>query len=410
MRLPAADASDMRALIVSEGRSRAALAAVRALGRSGWDVGVGSPDRRDLAAASRWARRWHLIPAPQIDQEAFLDAVASTSRGYEVVFGTGDAEILALSAGRERLDAAVGYGPHESLVRALDKLELSRAGERAGLAIPRTAPATPDGLGSFSFHGPAVVKARLHWSLGSKGAPARQAAVVVADREEAELRIAEMRARGGEPVVQEIVGGTLLSLTVLPGPGDDIVAEVQQVADRLWPYPAGGSARARTVAVDPDLSAGVRALLAELRWAGLAHVQFLVPDGGVPHLIDLNGRFYGSMGLAVAAGPNFPDLWARLATGRPLPPVPAAAAGVRFQWLEGDLRRARVERRGGLVRDALACLLQAPRSTHSVWSPRDRGPFWDHLRLLARLGVRKVARTPSEAPAEEPSPAKARLP
>src|SRR5438067_8417466 len=164
----------MRALIVSEGRSRAALAAVRALGSAGWTVDVASPERLDLAAASRWAGRWHFVPLPEEDVDAFLAAAAeaSSSARAEVVFGCGDAEILALSSGRDLLRASVGYGPHASLVRALDKLELTGAAARVGMAVPRTVPATTDELDRFD--GPVAVKARLHWSPSSKGAPARQ--------------------------------------------------------------------------------------------------------------------------------------------------------------------------------------------------------------------------------------------
>ena len=41
-----------------------------------------------------------------------------------------------------------------------------------------------------------------------------------------------------------------------------------------------------------------------------------------------------------AARLNPLDIWARLATGRAVPGKADAAAGVRYQWLEGDLRRA----------------------------------------------------------------------
>ncbi|MDP9342862.1 MAG: ATP-grasp domain-containing protein [Actinomycetota bacterium] len=382
----------MRALIISEGRSRAALAAVRALGRAGWQVHVASPERSDLAAASRWARRWLFVPRPEDDLDAFVAAAATASAASEaeVVFGCGDAEILALSGGRDLLGASVGYGPHRSVVRALDKLELDQAARRAGIATPRTAPATQEHL--VTFPGPVVVKARLHWSPSSKGAPARQATLISGDPEEVTRRAEEIRAAGGEPIVQEMLHGKLLSVTTLVDAHGATPAEVHQVAQRVWPTPAGGSARARTVRADAELSARVRALLSELEWEGLAHVQFLVPDDGVPRLIDLNGRFYGSMALALAAGPNFPDLWARLATGRSLPRTAPPRVGVRFQWLEGDLLRARVERRGGLGRDMLGCVAGAPFATHSIWSAGDRGPFWDHMRFLAGLAVRKLAR------------------
>ena len=128
-----------------------------------------------------------------------------------------------------------------------------------------------------------------------------------------------------------------------------VVARLQQEAEGTWPPHVGASVRARTVPVDEELAAGIDALVRELGWFGLAELQLLAPAGGRPRLIDLNGRFYGSLALALAAGVNLPAIWAALATGRPAPPVTPAALEVRYHWLEGDLRRSRREHTGGLV-------------------------------------------------------------
>ncbi|HEX9376658.1 MAG TPA: ATP-grasp domain-containing protein [Actinomycetota bacterium] len=382
----------MRALIVSEGRSRAALAGARALGRAGWTVGAGEPVRHGLSGASRFVERVHRVPLPERDLPGFLGAVArAVADGrYEVVFGSGDAEILALSSGRDSLGAVVPYGPHRSLVRAIDKVELMAAAERAGLAVPRTVAATAQALGGMS--GPFVVKARLHWEPGRSEAPPRLPALVLSDAGEALRRGAEIEAAGGEALVQEPVEGDLLSVTVVADGEGGIVAAGQQTARLTWPPGRGGATRAVTVPVDRELVERVGAMLRDLEWFGLAQVQFMAPPRAEPRVIDLNGRFYGSMSLAVASGPNFPDLWARLATGRPLPAITPSRPGVRFQWLEGDLRRARVERRGGLVRDVVSCVRVAPGAVHSMWSTNDPAPFLNQVRHLARLGGGKVGR------------------
>jgi hypothetical protein len=110
---------------------------------------------------------------------------------------------------------------------------------------------------------------------------------------------------------------------------------------------------------------------------GLVELQYLRDDDGRRWLIDLNGRFYGSMALANAAGANLADAWARSALGRPLPSLPDGRPGVRFLWTAGDLRRAVVERRGGLVADVVSTLRELPRSRTSVWDPSDVGPTLD---------------------------------
>lgn len=366
----------MRALIVHPGddravRPRGALAAARALAGAGWTVGVGSPER-DFVSASRSSRRWHRVPGSWESPEAFVEATgaAVAEGGYEVVLGTNDADMLALSAHREHVGASVPHPPHDRLLRAIDKLHMASAAERAGIRTPRI-------VNGDASHGEVVVKPRVSELLP-------EGAMVFSDAAQAAGRIAELAEAGAEPIVQERVRGALMAYTVVADRESRVVARVQQEARAIFPPEAGVSARAETVPVDEALAAQVARLVEQLGWFGLAQLQFLVPEDGDPVLIDFNGRLYGSVALGVAAGVNLPAIWACVATDRPLPPVPEAAVGVRYQWLEGDLRRARAERSGGLARDAACCLRYFPGAAHSIWSAADPMPA---LRLLRVLGA-----------------------
>jgi predicted ATP-grasp superfamily ATP-dependent carboligase len=374
----------MRALIVEDGASRGALAAARALAQAGWKVAVGSPGGKGLAAGSRATESRHDVPPSASGTDAFLDAVASAAAdsAAEVVFGCGDAEVLTLSEGRDRLEPVVPYAPHESVVRAFDKLLLGEAAAGAGFAVPRTVPATEAEL--LHVQGPVLVKARLHAVPGR----ARLEAGLCGDPAAARRRAAAIRAAGGEPLLQEHVSGPLVAYTALADVEGGIVAALQQEAEAIWPPGSGVSVRARTVPVDAGLAAAAARLLSELGWLGIAELQFILREDRTPALIDLNGRFYGSLSLAVAAGLNLAAMWAALATGREVPPAPAPRLGVRYQWLEGDLRRALAERHDGLVRDVWGCFGYAVGARHSIWQAGDPAPA---LRLGSRL-ARRVAR------------------
>ena len=87
----------MNILIVGDGVG--GLTAVRELGSSGWRVGVGSPSRFDLIGLSRWSANWHRVPSPLGDLEGFIKGIndAVEEYQYEILLGTGDAEVLALA-------------------------------------------------------------------------------------------------------------------------------------------------------------------------------------------------------------------------------------------------------------------------------------------------------------------------
>ena len=360
----------MRALIVEQGWSRGALAATRALAAGGWQVGVATNSARGLSLASRYCHRRHWTrPLHPVDD--FVDSVAEAVKdgGYDVVFGAGEAEVLALSAARHALPAIMPYAPHEVVVRALDKEAMTRAAARVGIAVPDLV--DPGTITDETT--PVVVKARMHARPDLPHSPPRIDTNVVVGRTAVHRRVAEISAAGGDPQVQAFHEGQLIAYAAVRGPAG-VVARSQQRASRIWPPGAGASCRAVTVAADPVFTARCDALLADLDWFGLAELQFLLGADGVPRLIDLNGRFYGSLSLAVAAGVNLPAVWADLAVGRsPARPL-YARPGVRYQWGAADLRRAWRERRPGLLRDLAGTAGYAIGAVHSVAAAQDPGP------------------------------------
>jgi len=358
-------------LIFDDGQAPYVLPVVRAFGRAGWRVGLGS-DSEGQAGRSRWVTARHRVPAPERGLEAFAEAALRAARegGYAVAFGADDVELLALSSLRETLPCAVPYAPHESVLRSVDKLALAHAAARVGLAGPATVAATAATVAATNL--PVIVKSRLHWTPGSTADVRHLLVRVCRDRAEVAGRVAEIAACGGEAILQQHIDGQLIAVSAVVDAEGRVVAWSQQ--QTLRSSLRRTSARAETVPLDPVLTGRVADLLTDLGWFGLANLQFLRPPGGQPHLIDFNGRIYGSIALAIAAGANLPVLWAQLALGqRPTEPI-VARPGVRFQELESDLRRARVERRAGILDDVLDTVAYAPRAAHGCLSVTDPWP------------------------------------
>jgi hypothetical protein len=71
----------------------------------------------------------------------------------------------------------------------------------------------------------------------------------------------------------------------------------------------------------------------------VAMVEFKVDHlTRVPLLMEINGRFWGSLQLAIDAGMNFPWLLLQMAVGRAVNPFDSSyRTGVKSRWLLGDL-------------------------------------------------------------------------
>jgi hypothetical protein len=289
-----------------------------------------------------------------------------------VVFGGGDDWMAALAVYRDEIPARVAHPSAEVVAAAMDKVHLARCARDVGLVAPHTEAVTDSAL--VEWVGPVVVKCRAHW-LPGQVRPLRIEAKLFPDVSAAGTQIERIRCGGAEPVLQAPVEGRLGALIGIFHNGR-LHGRVQQVASRLWPTPCGASTRAETVPVDEELAARSEHLLGALGWSGLVELQFLTGADGVPCLIDLNGRFYGSMALADTARPGLADAWGRLVLGEEMTGLPDARPGVRYVWTAGDVRRAGMERRGGLVADVADTLRWACGARESIWDPRDPGPAW----------------------------------
>ncbi|MHA7293297.1 ATP-grasp domain-containing protein [Arthrobacter sp. HLT1-21] len=382
-----------RALVISTSRDRGALAAVRSLRQSGWLVGVGTPDDGGMLGASAACSARHVVPRPRQDGSAFTEGVrrAVALGSYDVVFGGGDDWMAALATYRDDIPTHVAHPPAAVVDAALNKVDLTARAHRLGLAAPRTVPATDQTM--TEWRGPVVVKCLSHWAHGQTR-PHRIEAKLFPDVVSAGPQIDRVRKAGAEPILQKPVQGHLGALIGVFHDGR-LNGRVQQVTSRLWPTPNGVSTRAETVPVDEELAARAEALLSDLDWWGLVELQFLIDDDGVHHLIDLNGRFFGSMALTNASRPGLTDLWGRLVLGENVEKLADATPGMRYAWTAGDLRRASVERRGGPVADVVNTLRWAGRSRHSVWDVKDLGPTLH----LASARLRRVDRKPTPAAA-----------
>ena len=356
-----------KVMVFEDGWSRGNLTAARMLSEAGHEVWVASPERGH-SARSRFTRGWVRVPPPT--HPSFIDAAAAVvdEHRVDVAIAGDDEHLLSLSPQRDRLgDTMFPHPEHDSVLRALDKLHLYAIAQECGMSVPeyRTDPPEPDDDGWIS-----------------------KQALYLPGRTHDYYEGAHPGASSSGRIYQRVVAGDLLAVVSLTAPDGRSLYLGAQRAEAVSPGPFGVTARGRTVAVEPRLAAAVHLLLEKLQWWGLAELQFLVASDGVPHLIDFNGRFFGSLALTAAAGIDLPSAWLATARGDTVR-LGEAALGVRYQWLEGDLRRVwrSPDRRAARWWEVLS---YAPGAVHSVWSVRDPIPGVRHALDMASRAARKV--------------------
>lgn len=340
-------------LVSGPDQSRAALAAVRALAHAGYRPAVTVTGRASLAAASRFCRR--RVPVPSVDTDApgYAAAVRAVLAGgeYLTVLPGNDAASIAL----ERPEA-----------RFMDKLHMARIAAEVGLSVP------PSHV--FDSYAELLAAAQeLPYPIIVKPDVKR----FLAQRADKPEHLARVPDGPGRLIVQPFLGDEMHGVLGLAWQGG-LVAVVQFRYLRIWPLPAGTVAAAVTIDPDRDLEGRFARLLA-------GHDGLFHADLAGPYLLDLNPRIHATLPLAAAAGADLVAAYCELLEGGS-PRAVRGRPGVRFRWLEGDLRSLiRGVRQGRLpVGEALRAARPRRGTVYSLESLGDPGPSLERFRFMRR--------------------------
>lgn len=335
------------------GQNRAAVATVRALARAGYRPAVSTAGDRSIAAASRFCKRRVRLPRAGTPEYAEALCAELASGRYSAALPASDVALIAAKCpGSELVNKVVTY---------------ERA-QRAGVpTLPWEVFESAQALRSCAHRlpYPVVVKA-VEKSLGADS----QAHVADGPSDLDQL------GGTGALIVQPYEESALRAVSGVIWDGRFLALAHQQYL-RLWPVRAGVGCAAVTVAPDRELEEKLAVVLK-------GHNGVFQAQLAGPYLLDLNPRVYGSLPLTLAAGPNLPAIACDAAQGSARP-LTRAQPGVRYRWMEGDVRHLVHGWRGGRISAAAAIRASSPRrrTAHSSESLLDPGPTVERLRYVA---------------------------
>ncbi len=331
-----------RTILVLDGDSGPALAIVRSLGRAGHRVLVGGPAPGSLAARSRGCEAELTLPDPARHAPTFGEAVirAVAARHVDLVVPATDWSLVPLLEARERLEAhaPLAAPEREALEATLHKGRTFELARELGLRQPPTV--LLSSLGDLDsvpadWSWPLVLKPCRSKAWSPEGHGEHRSVVYAADRETLETHAPRLLVEG-DLLVQPWLSGEGVGLSVLAEEGR-ILHAFQHRRLHEVPLSGGGSSWRISVPIDPALRAMAQALLGALGWTGVAMLE-AKQDAEGPWLVEVNGRFWGSLPLAIAAGVDFPAALVDLLVEGRRPSAPASyRVGVRARSLPGEV-------------------------------------------------------------------------
>jgi predicted ATP-grasp superfamily ATP-dependent carboligase len=345
--------------IVTDGMYRKSLAAIRSLGKAGFDVHVFGDGWLTVGFWSHFTKHRIVAPDAKDNPERFglalvghLEAIRARRPDLPrpILLPMEDETFQYVIENAETLRALADFilPDRDSFAICMDKGATMALAARLGTPHPSTeiAKSASDLMGCLERRAQAEYVVKPLRGSGSRGV-----------RYNPKLQSMEAQAyihQFGPALVQDRISpaGDAIGVSFLfDGQGRPVAHFCHK---RLRQFPNNGGPSTDRIGIEnPDLVRMSAEMLGALNWKGVAMVEWKTDPGGLnPKLLEINPRFWGSLELAIRSGVDFPVLYARAAAGKdPGPSQPML--GVRCRWLiPGDILRwltAKPNAREGLI-------------------------------------------------------------
>lgn len=330
--------------LVTDANRGSAIAIIRSLGRRGWRVIAADDSPRSLGFRSRYtARRLVYPPAEQAPREtvAALKAAAQ-AESVDLIIPVTDAVLLPLSEARAEFDGlcALAIPTLEQLEIVSNKLKTIELAQELGVPVPLThvVETAAEALALPIEDWPVVLKPQASRLYRDQAAVERFEVTYAHNRDELARKMAEFEGRCAV-LLQSYYPGEGHGVELLMHEGRPLAAFQHKRLHEV-PITGGASSFRQSVALDRTLYEHSVRLLGTLKWTGLAMVEFKVGTQG-GKLMEINGRIWGSLPLAVFSGMDFPARLASLYVDGPPTtdngPDTRYKVGVKARNVERDL-------------------------------------------------------------------------
>lgn len=327
---------------MTDGETRPALAITRSLGSKGHRIIVGEKAQPSLAQTSRYCHESFTYPDPARDSAGFVETLVRRvrERDIDVVLPVTEITTALVVENRREIErhSRIPFPQAATFNRAANKVEVLALAEKLSIPIPTGVvlsrpgerPLWPEGL-----RFPVVIKP--HRSRILVNGRWRPTSVTYAESENELNAILAAKDPSEYPLLlqQRVIGpGVGVFMCYQRG---KLVAQFSHRRLREKPPSGGVSVLSESAPVSPQAKRYAQALLDELRWEGVAMVEFKMDQASQTlKLMEINGRFWGSLQLAIDAGVDFPFLLLQTMADKPMEPVGTYRIGVKSRWLMGD--------------------------------------------------------------------------
>jgi protein-tyrosine-phosphatase/predicted ATP-grasp superfamily ATP-dependent carboligase len=298
-----------RKVLVLGDSNRSFLSVIRSLGRKGIFVHIAWCPPNFPALSSRYIAKIHHIPFYSPDEDSWKKAFIELCKKevFDIVIPCDDEHTIPLQHHRTELEsfAHIYLLSPENFEIVSNKAKTYKLTASLGISVPKqisvsSLEAIDEILSTFTF--PIVLKPLYSFTIQNLENPNE---VRKAHNEHQLYVYLESMLREDQVLVQEHFIGTGVGVEILAYHGNILFAfQHIPIHEEIG---GGVSSYRKSSPIRTDLLEATSKLMKHMNYTGIAMAEFRVNfDTGKWVFLEINGRFWGSLALPIAAGADFP--------------------------------------------------------------------------------------------------------
>lgn len=323
-------------VLLTNGWDRIAYNILRGLSKEGLSVVFGTDNYLGMGYYSKYVSAKFIHHNYIKSEEHFIDDIILAIKKYNpaVYIPTGE-EIFVVSRNRKEIEKTgikLVISDINTLESLNNKILSFRVAEKSGVPVPKTIiPYNLDDIYSFIKMVGLPVIIKKGWSRSAQ----HVVKVTTNNFNKISELLSNYKLEYGNFIIQKFVEGETYGVSLLMNRGKPrAVFTHKRLREKIF---SGGPSTLRISTKNPQLENYAVRLLESVKFHGVAMVEFkLNEQNGEAWFIEVNPRFWGSVGLAINSDVNFPYLLYKIALEGDVNPITTYKEGVIVEWWLGD--------------------------------------------------------------------------
>jgi len=335
--------NDKTKIMLLDGYSSRTLACVRSFGRKGIKFVVGAESICDISLFSKYCKEKFIYPDPRISISNFISTINYNIQKFNVniLLPTSEKAILAFDSNREKINCELLIPKTKEINIMFSKYNTLNIAKQLGVLSPKTFLLNDKNIDSIikKIVFPAIIKAECSENIRGNKIIKGGGTSYVYNEQDLLDEYQKRRRVIQNLIVQEFIDGFGVGISGIFKNGKDIALFGHKRIRESNPK-GGPSALAESISIDENLLKSTKKIIAKIGYTGPAMVEYRIDrNTNSAYLMEINGRFWGSILLPLALGLDLPYIWWKTINGMEIRSEEIEyKVGVRGRYLLGDTK------------------------------------------------------------------------